>query len=410
MSAELESAFQRLAPRPTGPPPVQDIIRRARRQRRRGVVQVVAVAAVVALAAPVAVTGARSLLREPGPPKPAGPVFREVSAVKIDGSPHSVAFAEGSVWVPTSEGTVQRIDPESDEVTATIRVLDKERSGARLVGENGEDLGPAPASPRGMFGSITTGEGAVWATAHLPGGCRLFKIAPAKNAVTDEVETPCYPLLVADGSVWVGAGQDDGRPNHLIELDATTLDEVGRVDVGACCMSGIAYSGGHIWVGRQDVSNSANEGGGDLSLDMELDVLRIDPEAETVINEIALEGDTYHSGDTLLSNNLAAHPDAVWITRPEAGVVERIGLPVAVKTSAETPELRMPDLPVAGAGWLAVSDLNGSKMALLDADTAEVLEVYETGIVIGGQPATDRHFLWVPDAEKDRLVKLRVQG
>lgn len=279
-----------------------------------------------------------------------------------------------------------------------------------MVGEDGEDLGPAPARPIGTFGTITTGEGAVWVTAHFSDGCRLFKISPEKNAVTEEVRTPCYPLLVADGSVWVGAGQDDERPNQLIQLDAVTLQEVGGVQVGACCMSGITSADGYIWVGRQDVSNvsSGQSGDGNPVREMKLGVLQVDPEAKELLDEVELEGDIYHPGDTLLSNSMAAHSDAVWITRPEAAVVERVSTTGAVDASTRTPDLRLPDYPVAGPGWLAVSDLNASKIALLDADTAEILDVHDTGIVIGGTPATDGRFLWVPDADNERVMKLQV--
>ena len=410
MSAELESAFRRSAPRPSGPPPVQEIIRRGRRQRARITMQVVAAAAVVGLAAPAAMTGARSVFGVPDISGPLGTGIADVGVVPIDGSPHSVAYGEGSAWVPTSEGTVQRIDPVSDRVTATIRVVEKSRRGGRLVGEGGEDLGPAPARPAGSFGSITTGEGAVWVTAHLPGGCRLFKIVPEKNAVSEVVKTPCYPLLVAGGSVWVGAGQDDGRPNHLIQFDPVSLEEVGRVDVGACCMSGIAYSGGYVWVGRQDVSNvaTAQDSGGNAILDMELDILQIDPDAASIVREIELPGDTYHSGDTLLSNSMAASPTGVWFTRPEAQVLHQVGSDGSLRFAVPLLQLHTPDYPVAGDGWVVVSDINRSKIAVVD-DSGQVLDVHDTGAAISGTPATDGEFVWVPDAEQDRILKLRVQ-
>lgn len=417
MSAELERLFREVAPQPSGAAPIDAIIRRARRQQFvfTTVMSILVLAGLAAGAQAVTLfTGERMDVARPQEMS-----LRQVAEVPVGDYPLSVAAGEGAVWTITWEGTLQRIDPDSNQVVDTIQLLNDGQQRGRLIGEDGIDQGPAPPQPGRRFGSVTVGEGAVWVTTRWAKGrgCRIFKVDPATNQLQDSTEVPgCYPVMAAGGALWVGAGGDDGGRTRLVKLDARTLQKVGSVDTGPCCVSGIAFAGGHVWAGSQDVANFATrrDAPGRHILDMELAVLQIDPEGLSVVGEIPLEGDTYRSGDTLLSHTMASDASSVWLTRPEAGAVERIHVERInaaegeVATTLGLAELKLPDTPVAGDGWVAFLDLTGSAVALLDPESGEVVDVHETGGDMAHYAGALGDSIWVAHPEQDRLVRLDV--
>lgn len=416
MSAELERVFREVAPLPSGAVPIDAIIRRGRRQ------QVAFITAVSLLVVATLAAGAQAITVISGDridvARPQEMSLHRVAAVAVDDSPLSVAAGEGAVWTITWEGTLQRIDPDSNQVVDTLQLLNDNQQRGRLIDEYGEDQGVAPPQPGRRFGTVTFGEGAVWVTARSGGrGCRIFKIDPATNRLQDSTEVPgCYPVMAAGGALWVGAGGEDGGRTRLVKLDLATLEEIGSVDTGPCCVSGIAFAGGHVWAGSQDVANFATrrDAQGRHILDMELAVLQIDPEGLMVVGEVALGGDTYRSGDTLLSHTMASDGSSVWLTRPEASAVERIHVERInaaegeVVTTIRLAELKLPDTPVAGDGWVAFLDLTGSAVALLDPESGEVVDVHETGGDMAHYAGALGDSIWVAHPEHDRLVRLDV--
>lgn len=412
MSAELERILREIAPRPSGAVPIETIIRRGRRQRF-AFTTAMSLLLLGALAA-----GAQAITIFSGErvdvARPQQMTLRQVAEVPVDDYPVSVAAGEGAVWTITWEGTLQRVDPDSNQVVETLQLLNDDQPRGRLIGEDGEDLGPAPAQPGRRFGTVTVGDGAVWVTARASKGrgCRIFKIDPATNQLEDSADLRgCYPVLAAGGALWAGAGGDDGGGTRLIKVDVATLEEVGSADTGPCCVSGIAFGAGHVWAGSQDVANFARgrDSDGRSILDMELSVLQIDPEDLEVVRRIPLEGDTYRSGDTLLSHTMASDGANVWLTRPEAGVLERIDTAEGeVTMTIALPELKLPDVPVTGDGWVASLDLTGPSVALLDPDSGEIVDMHDTGGDMAHYAGALGDSIWVAHPEMDRLVRLDV--
>lgn len=240
----------------------------------------------------------------------------------------------------------------------------------------------------------------------------MFKVDPTSNDVVGSQDLgDCYPVIATAGAVWVGQGDDDGVDNRLTKIDAHTLDELGEVNVGPCCMSGVAFASGDLWVGRQEVANVVRErdAQGRPLLDMDLAVLRIDPGEMRVVGEVRLEGDTYRPRDTLLTNTMASDGRAVWLTRPEAGVLERIdAAQQALSLSVKLDQLRLPDTPVVGPGWVASLDLDGSRIALVDADSGAALDVYDTRRRMQASAGTHRNSLWIADPDRSELIRLEV--
>lgn len=104
-----------------------------------------------------------------------------VETVAVGPRPRRLALGEGSVWVLNGDGTVSRVDPASNKVTATITV--------------GGDTGS---------GDIAAGAGSVWVS--LP-GAPIVRIDPRTNrAVQRFTGDGGGAILVAHGSVWVSAG------------------------------------------------------------------------------------------------------------------------------------------------------------------------------------------------------------
>lgn len=132
---------------------------------------------------------------------------------------NGIAAGAGSVWVSSgSEGTVSRVDPDTNQVIATIRV----------------ELWPS---------QIATTEDAVWVT--NPINPVLTRIDPDTNEVSAEINLDCTTRgLAADATaVWVAC---DSAPT-LYRIDPLTNQIVARIAVGNHSR-GVAISSHGVWV------------------------------------------------------------------------------------------------------------------------------------------------------------------
>ena len=225
-----------------------------------------------------------------------------VDRIPVD-SPTGVDFGFGSVWVTSAgHGTLSRIDPETGEVAAKIKVgrgaVDvavDERSGAVWVAglylpkdydgmdtkENSGDnklarvdpetnsvvaeIPVRPTAPDGGAQSVAVGGKAVW-VASVDG--RLFKVNPIENEVTSVKPLGDYfsDLKVSGGSVWAtvqGSGTL-GVGTQLKQMYPRTDEVVWTRNLGPVDSGGygrLAADDGRIWF----VEGGARPGAGTLA-------------------------------------------------------------------------------------------------------------------------------------------------
>jgi virginiamycin B lyase len=151
-----------------------------------------------------------------GPPIPVGERGNAISGL---------AVGEGGVWAASGggcSGSVTRIDPDRDEVVATIPVDDE-------------------------AADVAVGGGAVWAVggkcdASTPGDdARVFRIDPATNRLVATIplnlyssgRAPDFPGAVAagQGGVWVALSFGP-RTGEVVRIDPRTNRVVARIPTG----------------------------------------------------------------------------------------------------------------------------------------------------------------------------------
>jgi YVTN family beta-propeller protein len=194
------------------PPPPAIGVLVARRRRRAAAAQALALACIVVAAAQVwRVLPVANF--EPGAPR----LPRHVqAAIKVGKAPSAVLVAQGSVWVANSgDGTVSRIDPATNRVTATI----------------GVDGNPA---------RLTADAGAVW----VANPAALQRIDPGTNQVVQTMPLPAGlgDVLAADGYLWMSLG--DGTVRRLDPADGRMLASISVAPGG---VSALASGGGRLW-------------------------------------------------------------------------------------------------------------------------------------------------------------------
>jgi len=273
------------------------------RKRWKAVAAVVAFAVVAALVAIplVARRAGGSTEIEPDSVGVLDPESGEVTAtVRLENRPGSIAASADAVWVTNPDvGTVTRIDPNEQEIRDSI-----------LVGEN----------PTG----IAVGFDAVWVV--NSGGKSVSRISPDTNAVVGEaIEVGNGPagIAVGEGAVWV-TNRFDGT---ISRIDPDT-SEILEIPVGLD-PRGIAIGFESVWVAL----TGSNQ------------VVRIDPKTNDVTQPIGV-------GNAPGSLGVSAH--AVWVANTLDDTVSEI----SPDTNAVVDTSRVGDGPsgiavVQGTVWVA---------------------------------------------------------
>jgi YVTN family beta-propeller protein len=184
-----------------------------------------------------------------------------------------IAFGDGSLWVTTvgsgdlgassDTDAVSRIDPETSEVLATVKV------------------------PRGPMSVVFT-PGAVWVVNFGQSGDTVVRIDSKTNQfIGNPIQTGRAPLSLAigEGSAWV-ANHD---AHTVTRIDATTGQVIANITVPSEPHR-IAFGEGAIWVANWHINS----------------VTRIDPQTDQVIGEPIPIG--FHAG------NIAVGLGSVWVT------------------------------------------------------------------------------------------------
>jgi DNA-binding beta-propeller fold protein YncE len=140
------------------------------------------------------------------------------------GSPQSIAFGQGAVWVADHAGWLVKIDP------TTLRIVARRRL----------DFGP--------HGVIVTADAVYVADAH---GRRLLEADPETARVRRIVELsvgPIYPAIGAgsiwssSAAVWDGTAEED----RVVRIDPRTLRIVQTLRFGGAVPS-LAFGFGSVW-------------------------------------------------------------------------------------------------------------------------------------------------------------------
>jgi YVTN family beta-propeller protein len=196
----------------------------------------------------------------------------------IPGDAPLAAGGNGSVWAPSGNGYVGRIDPASNRPVARIRL----GAGA---------------------GRVALGAGAAWVTNSQDE--TVSRIDPATNKVvaTIPVSPAPFGIGVAGGAVWVA----NGRTDTVSRIDPARNRVVGTVRVGFAssgveprdALRGLTVGYGSVWVINRDAT-----------------VSRIDPTTNQVSATIGVP--------RCCVGELVAGAGAVWVANRTAGAVARI--------------------------------------------------------------------------------------
>ena len=238
-------------------------------------------------------------------------VVRRIKAARlrqidVGGRPFSLVEAAGSVWIANFlSGTVERLDPATNRVTARIQVGGEPYGlaaggGSVWVGNNGSDsvtridiatnqvVGRVPVGDRPIGIGYDESDGSVWvanfgdsAVTHIDGTTNavraraivpgqhedvvfgfgsvwipseegwITRLVPATLAVTATIRVAADPdfALVASGSVWTTAYQ--GRAISRIDPGTNSVAATLTVRQG---LQGIAFDGTSFWAANYDDS------------------------------------------------------------------------------------------------------------------------------------------------------------
>jgi DNA-binding beta-propeller fold protein YncE/predicted Ser/Thr protein kinase len=259
----------------------------------------------------------------------------------VGSNPNAIAVGAGSVWVGSlDDGTVSRVDPETNEIQKAINTGAPDaivvRDASVLVANQFGSLSSIdPASmivttqiergPGFGYGSLALGEGALWGLWILGGGLDRINHGSAVVKTLTDLGLDPFALAAGQGAVWVL----DSALRRVVRVDPATNRVVERLrlrfDPG-----GIAVGGGSVWV--------TDPRGGS--------VIRIDPRSKRVV------GSTRVGRDPVA---IVSGGESLWVANYNDGTVARIDSHNAsvVKTIRVGPH---PATLATGSGgvWVAV--------------------------------------------------------
>ena len=225
LRTELERGIDRI---PIRSIPLEELTRRRDGRRRRQRIAAAAVAVlVVAAVALGAVAAVWSANRDRTAGRPA-----VTARIPVGPSTNELAVGADSVWTYSwKEGSVSRIDPETNTVVATIPVADPK-----------------------AFGSIAVDKGTAWvATTTGPGTSDLVRIDLDTNRIDARREVPRGIVAVGLDSVWVAGNTAGGRSNAypnsgvLVRIDPESLETISTYQIDPEPID-VEFSPGTAWV------------------------------------------------------------------------------------------------------------------------------------------------------------------
>ncbi len=259
---------------------------------------------IAALVLPV-LAGACAGTASPSPsPFPSGPAQAVLAVGQRPGVP---AAGEGAVWIPnTGDGTVTRIDPQANRVSATLRIGNQ----LAFYHRDCEGKGSVHSFMVTSFhvrdcdlpSAVGAGAGALWVLKNDDQA--VERIDPKTQRVVAHIALGFVPfdMEVTDNAVWIGGYWMD----QLLRIDPATNAVVARLTLPDG-VSGIAASPNAVWV----ASTIAGV------------VSRIDPSTNAVTQTVTLAcPSSCFQGSMPLA--LAVDGNAVWVRTAGDGLVVRL--------------------------------------------------------------------------------------
>ena len=251
--------------------------------------------------------------REPRPPLPGvKEVQKPMAQVKpefvfsVPGTPDWTIATKTAVWVSNSpRGTISKLDPKTNTVTATVNVGKKPCSGiaygfkslwvpncgdktvSRVDEKSEKVVATIPVGPANSEGGIACSRDAVWMATNEAGD-KVVRIDPKTNTVAAEIPVVAgsHTVDFGEGAVWVT--QSKGK--LLSRIDPKTNKVTDTIEVGPQPRF-LTVGEGFVW--------TLNQGDGTVS--------KVDPKTRKVVATISvgIPGD---------GGEISAGGGAVWIT------------------------------------------------------------------------------------------------
>ena len=218
----------------------------------------------------LALTGCSSAPRSSSPTATAIP---GVTIIKVGQRPCASVPTTDAMWVTNyGDGTISRIDPTTNTVTAT------------------DPVGTQPCGIVFLDGHLWVG---------LVGGQALAEVDPASGKVLATVPTQgqVYDVQTGYGSVWI----NDNAGGHVLRVDPRTATVTATIAAGTT-LYGLAVTPDGVWAA--DTAGSS--------------ITRIDPATDKVVAKIPDPSGTPYT--------FAATPGALWVSnQPGADAAHRSG-------------------------------------------------------------------------------------
>ncbi len=293
---------------------------------------------------------------------------QEIASIPLGREPGQLAVGFGSVWVVGLEGSLVRIKPGSNTVTARVKV-----------------------SSAGGF--LAVGQGGVWVPDY--DGNKVHRIDPETNKVVAEIPVGAAPAGVraTPGAVWVA----NHHGGSVSRIDPKLNRVVATVRVGPRGTRGpkaVATGAGDVWVGVPNLNA----------------VVRIDPTSNRVVARISMPPEVPPCG------GLAADDEGVWVSAGGCNVgVARVdpatnkladvlfeGEPLEYGVDIGQPTV------AEGSVWFTKSTPKSVFLYEVEATTGKT--VSKTNLRLG---AGDLSFgfgsLWLGDWERKQVMRLEAK-
>ncbi len=267
-------------------------------------------------------------------------------SIRVGSAPSGIAVDANAVWVANAgDGTVSRVDPESNETSDTIPV------------------GTSPSA-------IAVGDGSLWVGDSI--AATLFRVDPTSREI-EPIELDGQPagVVYTPDSVWVSMA-----PNLIARIDPSTRRVTFTTSIGSGPV-GVTVAFESVWVANQlDDTVTRLEpstgrqiatipvGSGPVALAAAGDRLWVANEFEGTVEAIDPTSNTIERGAEVggAAVSLAVDDQDLWLATG-ASPAEHLGGTLVVATASEPLESLDPAIAYSDVGWQILTMTNDGLVA-----------------------------------------------